>query len=1265
MTLSAAHSNAYNNLSFVNHSVDPRTGQYTLGIDLMAVVGNYLIGPNLPLRLAFNALTPEDTGFGKGWTLNLSRYTPTTSSLQVHTGEQFHVDGGGAEPKISEQKLKSFRFLDDGNGEYRIVHRTGMVEQLKVIRSGGLDIAVPHRVYAPSGRWIELSHEGRFGEHRCLSSIVDRSGLKLLSVTYENNLITYHLHPDFGETRYEVALKDRRVERVTLPSHDRGSWRFKYESNPSTQNMTCLTRVETPQGSIETITYDDDGHQLLAGAPVARIPRVKTHTVDPLANQPALTTTYSYPNDRNFLGFGSGLNWEKDKDNLYRASSDYFYEVHLSEASEGKELRKASYRYNRHHLLTLQTTAQYGDVIEDVTEDARKQDWHIQETETVYHEIPNVGFEYQLNNFQQPYTVTQRWRLESDSTALREEVTTTEYDPEHGNLILEEQPNGIVTTYAYYDKDGEDGCPPDPQGFQRSVKSTTTTPSKKPGLEGQARVLLKHYRYTPIDCIVSKLDRTLRRKLGEYWLEVERESLYEGSMEPGGLLSETNYVHIRSTSDSLRHGRIESQTVVRNEQETLTTYGYEILTPQSHPILEETQTVIGFDHDEVMEDGQLRDSSKEITVQHSVLFGEPMLSQDDNDVKIAYEYDGLRRVVKETVSPDDPDYEASRRYQYFLTSTLGQQASQIEYNVSGVATQTYVNGNNKVVKTQRYDADAAQASRRDTFRTNYEAYFDPLGNLIAEDEYDWLGDKDLVLSSTMLFDSWGQQYCEIGPDHIWRYDVTDPIGTVASGGRPIQTSWTQTKDGKFKTGKSITWLNVFDKPVQVERVRLNGGRESLHRYYYDGLGRTVREVDARQAITRFEYDAFDRLVKHTLADNSVVLRDYARYTDEDKPVKISVNGKLLGEQVFDGLGRMIRSITGGRPKNYFYKKGQLKPSQVKTPKGGLIDYDYVPKLSEKPILRRSVGVDDSFVYDRKNARLMKCVENGVVIERDYFSTGELRYESRSDGGSELYEMHYEKSLRARDLGYTDVFGARQKYEYDEAGRLESTSLGTTHAVFTYDELGRMRSFKTTDGEQWLETILSYDDFDRECERIFRMPGEVQVLMQRYDGCDALVERKLLGNKVTLREEHCGYDPRARLISYTCSGPLSPEDPYGKIINSQDFEFDEVDNITFVTTRFFDATGTVELKNLASYNFENELDPAQLTSMTNSHEDYPSFIEFTYDKDGNLTRDEQQRVLEYDVFGRLSQVSLPDGRIGDYGYDATDRLISQSGTDAAV
>uniref|UniRef100_UPI000AA2414E hypothetical protein n=1 Tax=Pseudomonas sp. NBRC 111124 TaxID=1661039 RepID=UPI000AA2414E len=53
------HSNAFNFLSFLSHGVDPRTGQYTLGIELLALVGNFLIGPSLPLRLTFNALTPD------------------------------------------------------------------------------------------------------------------------------------------------------------------------------------------------------------------------------------------------------------------------------------------------------------------------------------------------------------------------------------------------------------------------------------------------------------------------------------------------------------------------------------------------------------------------------------------------------------------------------------------------------------------------------------------------------------------------------------------------------------------------------------------------------------------------------------------------------------------------------------------------------------------------------------------------------------------------------------------------------------------------------------------------------------------------------------------------------------------------------------------------------------------------------------------------------------------------------------------------------
>ncbi|WP_033728042.1 hypothetical protein, partial [Pseudomonas parafulva] len=60
------HSNAFNFLSFLENSVDTRTGQYTLAIQLPELLGNDLSGPALPLRLSFNPLSDLDSGFGVG-----------------------------------------------------------------------------------------------------------------------------------------------------------------------------------------------------------------------------------------------------------------------------------------------------------------------------------------------------------------------------------------------------------------------------------------------------------------------------------------------------------------------------------------------------------------------------------------------------------------------------------------------------------------------------------------------------------------------------------------------------------------------------------------------------------------------------------------------------------------------------------------------------------------------------------------------------------------------------------------------------------------------------------------------------------------------------------------------------------------------------------------------------------------------------------------------------------------------------------------------
>ncbi|CAN7446084.1 hypothetical protein [Pseudomonas umsongensis] len=163
--------------------------------------------------------------------------------------------------------------------------------------------------------------------------------------------------------------------------------------------------------------------------------------------------------------------------------------------------------------------------------------------------------------------------------------------------------------------------------------------------------------------------------------------------------------------------------------------------------------------------------------------------------------------------------------------------------------------------------------------------------------------------------------------------------------------------------------------------------------------------------------------------------------------------------------------------------------------------------------------------------------------------------------------------------------------------------------------------------------------------------------QTYDEVDRLVQRTLMQGVQTLRDERYGYDERGRLVDYSCTGSQCPEDPYGKIIKGQIFGYDAFDNMDFVETTFEGGRHTIYFEYL------NELDPCQLTGLTNHLNPalpddplYPARIDFCYDADGNLLRDEVGRKLEYDSLGRLIRVCAPSGESGtDYQYDSLDEL----------
>lgn len=1230
-TQSLIHSNAFNFMSFLQGSVDERTGQYALNIDLPALASDALSGPSLPLRLSFNPLNTVNSGFGVGWTLLLSQYDLDTHALDLHTGQRFTIsDNGPGQPApVPERKLEQFYFENisgNGSNRYRVAYKSGIVELLETLPTDPR-LALPVRVLADSGHGITLTYHPQ--KKGCLESIIDDTGRTLLKIDYRGNesveLTLLPQSPMAAVYRLEFSAND--LASVVLPTSNNARWTMTYGTFGE---LRCLTRLETPLGATEIIDYEASGHYF-PGSRERALPYVRRHEVQPGAGQDNQQTTYTFTAE-NFLGYNALNSWEDNgMDNLYKvADRTYRYGSTATHYQGGVPVRTVERVFNRFHLLTEQVTREQGC---------------IQRSETVYHER-DVEFADQPKYFQLPRTETQSWAREGDATPPRSETVTTEYD-DYGNQTLEQQPSGIRTERTYLPKDA------DPEGFVRHLEQETVRPAQDQ--ESGAPTLCTRYRYQ----LLPPVSRDSGVPLPG-WLVNGHEEQYrlnaDGSQTQ---LQQIERVYIDTPLDSFGHGRLKQELTSRNGRQTTIDYAYALVEtpdePGTHPRVETKQVITGFDH------GPGSHAQKEITLWHSVLIGEPLLNRDDNDVEIEYEYDLLRRVVRETVAPRTV-YEASRNYSYTLVAQRGGQASQTQVDVKGVSTLGIVDGLNRLVEAWRDDPDIAPQAQQQDLRKTYTAKYDGLGNLVEEVEIDWHQDVDVPLAKAYSYDGWGQRCTEVGPDKVVHHTQIDPIGNPQRLG-PVHRDWRESADG-LSSGRTVTAMNLFGEPITVERLDADLAPYSEHHYFYDGLGRKVREVDAGRHEMKFGYDEFDRLVDHTLADGAVVHRVYALHSTEDLPELIEVTRRggdqpsVLGLQRFDGLDRLAEVTTGGRVRTQLFDPGQRQPSEVITPKGNRIKYEYRSSLSEEPVLRHQIETDvkANFNYDPENARLMSCSEHGVAMTRDYFTTGELKSETCSFDGDEPYTMAYVHSLQGALLSYTDVLGAVQHYEYDPAARLQRTQLGQLTSTFEYDGLGRNDYFNTVDasaGEQprSLGTRLKFDDFDREIVRTFNFGDSQQTLEQHYDSLDRITLKLLCEGETVLRRETFEYDERGRLVEYTCSGvdEYLPVDPYGNRIQSQTFAFDAIDNITRVLTRH--ALGRVDIL----YHFTNEKDPAQLQGFTvRGVDDAPIEVLLEYDADGNLTRDEEGRAFIYDALGRLQSV---DGI--DYRYDPLDRLISQA------
>ena len=1199
-TSTSVHSNAFNFMSFIEGQVDPRTGQYTCSIELPALLANQLCGPVVPLRLNFNPLNNRDSGFGKGWNLQLSQFNPVSGVLALYTGEVFKVNLQGSSSFIPEKKLDSFHFHVLSHTRYRVEHKSGLIEILEV---GQGQLAMPVELLSAQGHSVTLNYEA-FGTEPLLSSITHADGTQLLRLVRTANEMKLTLHPDTAcAAVFALNIIGGETRSIVLPTHDNASWRFGYLF---LNGLTCLKYIHTPTAGHETVSYSGTPHYF-PGVTDRRMPRVASHTRDPGFGQPRIETRYTYgskdpdnTNDHNFLGYGSDIAWSDDGfDNLYKVRSNYEYETQedLWDVTTNRAVRTTRRVFNRFHLI-LREEVKHKALLE--SEDT------LLVTETEYYIDPLKDFKDQPNYCQLPKTITHTWRTVNFTVPRHTEVVSTTYD-DFGNVLTQTNSSGVVETNTWYPKEGEEGCPADPQHFVRNLKSKTVTPA--PSVYATAPTLHSRYSYRQYAGLGDN----------EPWLSISDETLCKDEL----ILQYSTVSYLELPNNPLMHGRKLRDTLTLNGNTTTTQYTYSESknARAGEPVLQTVTTLIGYDDILGDPDEQVR---KTVTLEHSLLSGAPLLSRDDNDVEIQYEYDLLGRVTKETVAPHT-DSAASRTYSYRLCNATGQQASQSAINVKGVETVTWLDGHHRVLKETRQDADALCGTAH-SVREIYRANYNHLDQKISETVIDWEREKDVYLTSLFTYDVWGEQCSRIRPDGVEEHEITDPIDRTT-------TRWV------MGMGKTVTRINLFNKPDSLRRIDLDGVQISEHIYTYDGLGRTAEEVDAVGNWTRYEYDAFDRITNTILPDSSEVVREYAAHSKEDLPIKISINGQVLGEQSFDGLDRMTVSITGGRKSVYTFAAGQRQPSSITRPSGNQTGYVYKPELGDEPEQRIAVESTASYEYDSQNARLLRSVELDTTLERRYFSSGELKSERISRTDKEAYVMNYEYSLHGRLLSYTDVLRQTQTYEYDDYTRLKSTRLGTLCSIFDYDALGQLIRLETVDETvghpQRLCIDLGYDEFGRECKRIFDLgEGRVQILEQSFDEMDRLIQRTLKEGIDILRDEHYVYDSRSRLFEYVCSGSQAPVDPYGKSIRRQVFGFDSLDNITYVETTFEGG------RNESYYEYSNLSDPCQLTALTHSFQpDYPARLVFRYDADGNLVSDEAGRTLSYDSLGRLSSVNV--------------------------
>lgn len=826
-----------------------------------------------------------------------------------------------------------------------------------------------------------------------------------------------------------------------------------------------------------------------------------------------------------------------------------------------------------------------------------------------YHAVPYATFEDQPAQYQLPKTVETTWK-DAASQASRTETSQHSFD-EWGNPTEDIKSNGIKTNRVYYPPTGEGAnCPADPHGFQRYIKKELVAPTHGPGPTRS-----ENYTYTQLPTVTGA-------KVSYLVVVKQRDN-----MEENQLLTKFEYTYVNSAADP-NHTRLQRQvTSLMGRYPTTQNWTYTYPSNQ----FKQNMSTTTFDNSTVDEETVYSKWSG-LTVSH----------RNEAGIYTNNYYDSLGRPTR-TVSSQGTQYESVQLQEYTVLGSLNGY-KRTETDAKGVKTNYITDGLERPRRVEQQDHEGQ------VVRVIKENTYNSIGQQITTSNIDWLRTEKVGSpieqrsTKSMEYDNWGKVY-----------KVTENSGLITlSQTDPITNTKTDSIQGE---GVVRTTMNLFGAATQVALYHKNNTLYSKVDYTYDGLNRLVSHKDNLGRITQYKPDSFDRVVETIWPSNRVVKTEYASQTTAVLPASVKINNRTVGEQTFDGLGRVTRKTIGARITRQSYTGTSPDPSQIVSPKGDQYNLTYDPALNGVLTQLTSSNHTDSYQYDLNTGAPLHLSGSNSTNDLQYQASGVLAKENIQVGG-QAFTALYTYSMNGRLQKFTDPNGKLHLTEYDAYGRPRRVVQGRLSGVFDYDITGRPTRTRVVDEEKGTEmtTDFTYDDFGRETKRSVYKGGSnlLYHISQTYNSIGLVASRvQEKSGGVVLRSENFEYDTHNRLVNYQCQGTQPPADKKGNRLRSQRFTFDDYDNIVTSSTVFQDGTSN------NSVNSFNPNDPTQLIRITNTHASHPSQVNLEYDASGCLTRDEEGRNLQYDNMSRLTEVRDSSNNIlAQYQYDAAGKLVCQ-------